>query len=60
MNMEITNKTQMQQLKKISKAEKEELWCHYSDLPSPAAYMECADYDGMGNQGRVTQINKSK
>lgn len=50
----------MQQLKKINREEKEDLWCHYSDLPSPAAYMECADYDGMGNQGRVTQINKSK
>jgi len=31
---------------------KEEEWCHYSDLPSPMAYMDCTDYDGMGNQGR--------
>lgn len=58
--MGITNKKQMQQLKKINIEEKENLWCYYSDLPSPVSYMECADYDGMGNQGRVTQINKSK
>ena len=39
--------------------ENEELWCNYSDLPSPLAYMECVDYDGMGNQGRVfTKKNK--
>jgi hypothetical protein len=30
----------------------DELWCQYSDLPSPLAYADC-DYDGMGNQGRV-------
>lgn len=29
------------------------LWCEYSNLPSPASYMTCTDYDGMGNQGRV-------
>lgn len=34
---------------------KEDLWCYYSDLPSPLAYVECADYDGIGNQGRVTK-----
>ena len=28
--------------------------CHYSGLPSPAAYeRDDIDYDGMGNQGRV-------
>ena len=31
----------------------ENLWCEYSNLPSPASYMNCTDYDGMGNQGRV-------
>jgi len=29
---------------------KEDLHCHYSDLPSPMAY--CTDYDSMGNHGR--------
>ena len=38
--------------------ENEELWCNYSDLPSPLAYMECVDYDGMGNQGRIVKKNK--
>jgi len=33
--------------------EKEKLYCHYSDLPSPSAYRDDSmDYDGMGNQGR--------
>lgn len=32
--------------------EKEDLWCNYSDLPSPMAYAKCADYDSMGNHGR--------
>ena len=32
---------------------KEENYCHYSDLPSPMAYLDdTMDYDGMGNQGR--------
>jgi|TARA_S200002703_G_scaffold1341_1_gene2352 hypothetical protein len=32
----------------------EETYCHYSDLPSPLAYIkdDYIDYDGMGNQGR--------
>jgi hypothetical protein len=31
----------------------EDEFCHYSGLPSPAAYqLECADYDSMGNHGR--------
>ena len=33
---------------------KKEEHCHYSGLPSPAAYeRDDIDYDGMGNQGRV-------
>lgn len=39
--------------------EKEELHCHYSNLPSPAAYQkDDIDYDGMGNQGRFPKIKK--
>lgn len=31
----------------------EEKYCHYSDLPSPSAYIDdTMDYDGMGNHGR--------
>lgn len=26
----------------------QEEWCHYSDLPSPMAYVDNTDYDGMG------------
>ena len=33
-------------------------WCHYSDLPSPSAYQECADYDGMGDYSRCPKIVK--
>jgi len=43
------------------KSDKENiLFCHYSGLPSPLAYD--ADYDGMGNQGRVPirKPNKKK
>ena len=36
-----------------------ELYCHYSNLPSPLAYVEDMDYDGMGNQGRFP-IKKKK
>ncbi len=32
--------------------EERDLWCHYSDLPSPLAYTECMDFDSMGNHGR--------
>jgi|TARA_R110002020_G_scaffold146387_1_gene321007 hypothetical protein len=39
---------------------KEELYCHYSSLPSPSAYIEDMDYDGMGNQGRFPKQKKSK
>lgn len=31
----------------------QDLWCEYSDLPSPLSYVQCMDYDGMGNQGRL-------
>lgn len=51
----------MKMNKKITQEEKEkeEMWCNYSDLPSPMSYVECVDYDGMGNQGRVfTKKNK--
>ena len=35
--------------------------CYYSDLPSPSAYVEDMDYDGMGNQGRFpTKKNKNQ
>ena len=37
---------------------KKELYCHYSDLPSPSAYVEDMDYDGMGNQGRFPKLKK--
>ena len=35
--------------------------CHYSGLPSPAAYEKNdIDYDGMGNQGRVPARNEDE
>ena len=34
------------------KIKEEDLWCEYSDMPSPMAYAKCADYDSMGNHGR--------
>ena len=34
------------------KIKEEDLWCEYSDLPSPKAYVDCTDYDSMGNHGR--------
>jgi len=39
-----------------------ENYCHYSDLPSPMAYVDSTtDYDGMGNQGRFPEsIKKEK
>ena len=38
-----------------------ELYCHYSDLPSPSAYQDdFADYDGMGNQGRFPKQKKKR
>lgn len=44
----------------MSKNEEENTWCHYSDLPSPMAYVNCADYDSMGNHGRFPKKNKLK
>jgi hypothetical protein len=40
----------------------ENLYCHYSDLPSPMAYDErmCMDYDSMGNYGRFPMDNEKK
>jgi hypothetical protein len=40
----------------------EETYCHYSDLPSPLAYIkdDYIDYDGMGNQGRFPKKEKTK
>ena len=38
--------------------ENEDLWCNYSDLPSPMAYAKCADYDSMGNHGRFPKKTK--
>ena len=40
---------------KNKKINKEDLWCEYSDMPSPMAYMDCADYDSMGNHGRFSK-----
>ena len=48
----------MDDKKKEEQPIKDELWCNYSDLPSPLSYMECADYDGMGNQGRFVEKKK--
>jgi hypothetical protein len=42
------------------KENKDDLWCHYSDLPSPIAYVVCVDYDSMGNHGRFPVQEKSK
>jgi len=39
---------------------KEDLWCEYSDMPSPIAYDKCADYDSMGNHGRFPKIKDEK
>ena len=43
---------------------KEDLWCEYSDMPSPLAYVKCADYDSMGNHGRFpkskSRVKKQK
>jgi hypothetical protein len=38
-----------------------ENYCHYSDLPSPMAYVNTTtDYDGMGNQGRFPTHKKKE
>jgi hypothetical protein len=36
----------------------DDLWCNYSNLPSPLAYDECMDYDSMGNYGRFPTPKK--
>ena len=38
----------------------EDLWCEYSDLPSPKTYMNCTDYDSMGNHGRFPKSKNKK
>ncbi len=49
-------------LKNTMKMDKEELYCHYSDLPSPMAYVQdnCMDYDSMGNHGRFPMSQEKK
>lgn len=42
------------------KINQEDLWCEYSDLPSPKAYIKCADYDSMGNHGRFPIVKQKK
>lgn len=42
------------------KIKEEDLWCEYSDMPSPKAYMTCSDYDSMGNHGRFPKIVKKE
>ena len=43
-----------------NKVKEENLWCEYSDMPSPMAYAKCTDYDSMGNHGRFPVIKKRK
>jgi hypothetical protein len=38
----------------------EDKWCYYSDLPSPNAYIEVTDYDGMGNHHRFPKKRRKK
>ena len=42
------------------KINEEDLWCEYSDMPSPIAYAQCTDYDSMGNHGRFPKIKDEK
>jgi hypothetical protein len=42
------------------KIKNDDLLCNYSNLPSPMSYVECADYDSMGNYGRFPVQNKNK
>lgn len=44
----------------MTKEKEEDLWCEYSDLPSPKAYIVCTDYDSMGNHGRFPKTQKPK
>ena len=43
-----------------NKIKEEDLWCEYSDLPSPKAYTNCTDYDSMGNHGRFPKTIKKE
>jgi len=43
-----------------NKENNEDLWCEYSDLPSPIAYSSCTDYDSMGNHGRFPDTKPQK
>jgi len=45
---------------KNKKISKEELWCEYSDMPSPMAYARCCDYDSMGNHGRYPKVKRKE
>ena len=38
----------------------QDLYCYYSDLPSPMSYAKCADYDSMGNHGRFPKVKKKQ
>ena len=42
------------------KVKEEDLWCEYSDMPSPMAYAKCTDYDSMGNHGRFPKSKNKK
>ena len=35
------------------KIKEEDLWCEYSDMPSPLAYTKNEGYDGMGSHGKL-------
>ena len=52
-------KSKKKKEKMTEKIKKEDLWCEYSDLPSPMSYNKCTDYDSMGNHGRFP-ISKNK
>jgi hypothetical protein len=47
-------------MEKSLETKEEELWCEYSDLPSPKAYDNCTDYDSMGNHGRFPETKPQK
>ena len=47
-------------MEKSLETKEEELWCEYSDLPSPKAYANCTDYDSMGNHGRFPETKPQK
>ena len=47
-------------MEKSLETKEEELWCAYSDLPSPKAYDNCTDYDSMGNHGRFPETKPQK